>query len=63
MPGKLRMNVSTKYVGCAVEEEIDLPDHWTEMTEVERDEWVNYEFDGFIENNVESDYHVVEDAE
>lgn len=63
MPGKLRMRVSTGYVGCGVEEETNLPDDWSEMSQADRDAWIEQTFDDFIQNSINSDYHVVEDEQ
>lgn len=60
MPGKLRMYVSTKYTGCTVEESVDLPDDWSAMTEVQKADWVDQEWDTFLGNNTDMSHQIEE---
>lgn len=60
MPGKLRMHVSTKYVGCAVEETVDLPDDWSTMTAAAQLDWVDQEWETFLGNNTDMSHRIEE---
>lgn len=62
MPGKLRMHISTKYTGCEVKEEVDLPDEWSTMTDVQKEDWVDQEWDTFLGNNTDM-AHFIEETE
>lgn len=61
MPGKLRMYISTKYTNCTVEESVPLPDDWSTMTKIQRNNWIDEEWDTFLGNNTDMSHQVVED--
>lgn len=60
MPGKLRMSISTKFIGCEVTDEVNLPDDWSTMTDAQKDTWVSEEFDTFLGNNTDMSHQIEE---